>query len=294
MLVRGPTPVLPVLAQVWQKPLALLLVADATIGLENLPQPRWRKSLIRTYATWYQRQQDSIAKRSLTFVNSRLLYQKYEQQVPNLIETQTTTLRMNDFFDRTDTCKEVPYRLLYTGRMSRMKGLCEMVKALSLLINDGFDVVLDLVGMVEANDPILDEIAQLALSLGVEKCVQFHGYKPAGAELLAYYRRADIYIIASQASSEGFPRTIWEAMASSVPVIATTVGSIPSYISDTALLVPPKDPVALAQCVKKLLTNPMLRQILIQKGMQLARLNTLERRSEEMTAHIQKWIRASC
>jgi glycosyltransferase involved in cell wall biosynthesis len=292
MLVRTPTPLLPIISSAWRKPLTLLVVGNYVAGIDPLPQPRWRKELIRVWAYWIQHQQMQAAKRSLTFVNSHLLYEQLFLKVPNLIETRTTTLNEGDFYHRTDTCKTPPYRLLYTGRIDRVKGLFEIVEALSLLLTSGFDVVLDLVGIPAKGDLILDELAARARSLHIGERVRYHGYKAAGAELLSYYRQADIFITASK-SYEGFPRTIWEAMASSVPVVATRVGSIPAFIDDAAILVPPKQVPALARAVEDLLTDPHLRQQLIQKGMDLAQNNTLEKRAEEMITHIERWLKLS-
>lgn len=290
MLVRGPTPLLPVLSTVWRRPLVLLLVGDNVVGIENLPQPRWRKVLIRAWAEWIQSHHLRIARRSLTFVNSRVLYDELHSQARYLVETRTTTLGETDFYHRVDTCQAAPYRILYAGRLARHKGLFEIVEALAHLISSGFDVVLDLVGMTEKSDPLLAELGGLAHTLGVERRVRYHGYKAAGDELLAYYRRADIFVTAPQSSSEGFPRTIWEAMASGLPVVATAVGSIPAYVGDAALMVPPKQSHVLAQAVTALLTDKALRQHLIQEGMALARANTLERRAEEMVNHIEHWL----
>jgi glycosyltransferase involved in cell wall biosynthesis len=290
LLVRAPTPLLPILAPSWDKKLVLLIVADAVAGIENLPQPRWRKRLIRVYANWNKRRQLEIAKTSLTFVNSSLLYDEYQGHIPNLMQTRTTTLSEVDFYKRSDTCITPPYRLLFTGRMTRTKGLFEIVECLSNLTKSGFDVVLDLVGMVEQGDATLTDLFQFAHSLGVGDRVQYHGYKTAGPELLSYYRQADIYITASQASSEGFPRTIWEAMASSMPVVATSVGSIPSFVGGAAVLVPPKQVDSLTDAVRGLLTNPELRRRLIRRGMELAKNNTLERRAKELVERVENWV----
>ena len=138
--------------------MALLMVSDAVEGIENLPQPRWRKALIRAHAHWYQAQQTRIAQRCLVFVNSRLLYDQLHGMIPNLVETRTTTLREEDFFQRADTCAKPPYRMLYAGRMARIKGLFEIVAALAQLVDAGFDLVLDLVGMVDRGDPVLEEL----------------------------------------------------------------------------------------------------------------------------------------
>jgi glycosyltransferase involved in cell wall biosynthesis len=290
MLVRVPTPLLPILASFWNKPFALLVVGDYVSGVDALLQPRWRKEIIRLWSRWNQHQQMRIAKRSITFVNSHLRYDQLCLKLPNLIETQTTTLRENDFYYRTDTCLTVPYRLLYTGRLIRAKGVFDIVESLSQLVFSGFNVVLDLVGMVDKADPVLDDLNNLARSFGIEERIRYHGYKPAGVELLKYYRQADIYISASQILSEGFPRTIWEAMASSLPVVATKVGSVPAFISGAAVLIPRKNVPALTQAVKDLLTMPDLRQKLIREGMVLARDNTLEKRAEEMVTRIEQWL----
>jgi len=290
MLVRTPTPLLPILASEWKKPLVLMIVADNLTGLENLPQPIWRRKLMHLWALWLDLNQQSVSKHSLNFVNSHLLFNQLQPSTQNLIETRTTTLCKNDFFERYDTCQNPPYHLLFTGRLTRSKGLFEIVTSISQLVTLGFDVVLDMVGMVEKGDSVLDELKNLAISLGVADRITYHGYKTAGPTLLDFYRKADIYVIAPQASSEGFPRTIWEAMASSIPVVATKVGSIPDFIEDAALLVPPKDAAALTIAISTLLTNSEIRRLLISKGMIVARENTLEKRAEEMISSIQFWL----
>ena len=206
-------------------PTALLLVGDAVALVDDSRQPLWRREAIRLLWQWNRRRQDQVARRSLTFVNSRELFRQLQPKIHNLVETRTTTLTRADFFDREDTCTHAPYHLLYTGRMTRGKGLIEMVEALALLVQSGEDVVLDLVGWPEKGDDVLEELKQVAGRLQVAERVTFHGPKPAGPELYAHYREADIYVIASK-TSEGFPRTIWEAMAR-LPVVATRVGSIP-------------------------------------------------------------------
>jgi glycosyltransferase involved in cell wall biosynthesis len=289
LLVRAPTPLLPVLASAWKKPMTLLVVGDYLNGIDDLPQPAWRKELIRWWARWNQSQQLHIAKRCLTFVNSRVLYQQMQPQLPDLIETQTTTLDEGDFYERVDTCATPPYHLLYTGRIDRAKGLFEIIHALAQLIQMGFDVILNLVGLPAPGDTILDEIAALAQSLGIAERVVYHGYKKVGSELLSYYRQADIYVTASR-KSEGFPRTIWEAMASSLPVVSTQVGSIPAFAGDSVLLVPPMDVTALTQAIASLFSQADLRRELIRKGLALAHENTLQKRASEMVAQIETWM----
>lgn len=290
LLLRGPSPLLPAFAKAaGDLPIALLLVGDYLAGVDDLPQPRWRKELIRVWSRWNQRRQLSVARHSLTFVNSHMLYEQLKPYVPRLVETRTTTLSEADFFHRVDTCQMPPYHLLYTGRMDRAKGLMEMVAALAILAERGYDCVLDLVGMVVKGDPVLNEIQQKADEAGIAGRVIYHGYKPLGPQLNEFYRKADIYLIASQAS-EGFPRTIWEAMASSLPVVATRVGSITDFVEGAAKLIQPRDVKELVLAISELINNREMRQNYIREGRKLAQENTLEKRSLELIDHIRSFL----
>jgi glycosyltransferase involved in cell wall biosynthesis len=289
LLLRGPSPLLPALADAARPvPTALLLVGDAVAVASDSHQPLWRRAAIRLLWQWNRRRQDQIARRTLTFVNSGKLFREMQPTVPNLVETRTTTLTRTDFFDREDTCTCAPYHLLYTGRMTRGKGLIEMVEALALLRHAGEDVVLDLVGWPEKSDDVLEEMQQVASRLKMAERVRFHGPKAAGPKLYAHYRESDIYVIASK-TSEGFPRTIWEAMAHSLPVVATRVGSIPDCVQDAALIVEPNSTRELAGALRDILHNPAKRRGMIKRGRELAADVTLERQTEAMVQRLKSW-----
>ena len=71
-----------------------------------------------------------------------------------------------------------------------------------------------------------------------------------------YYETADIFVCPSD--TEGLSNVILEAMAFSIPVIATNVGGNPEIVvhEKNGLLVPPKDSSALANAVKMLISEP--------------------------------------
>ena len=290
LLVRGPSPLLPVVSEACENlPTSLLIVGDYLAGVDDLPQPRWRKELIRIWSIWNSQRQFKIAERSLTFVNSHLLYQQFEGKIPNLIETKTTTLSINDFYLRNDTCIIKPIQLLYTGRIDRAKGLLDILEAMNILVVKGVDIDFNIVGMKVQGDLILDEILTKSKEYGLLERVKYHGYYPLGPDLFKFYKLADIYIIASQAS-EGFPRTIWEAMAHSLPVIATRVGSIPDYVEGAASLVNPRSPQELSNAISKILSDQEYRKKIIQNGFQLAKQNTLDIRAKEMIASMERYV----
>ncbi len=105
--------------------------------------------------------------------------------------------------------------------------------------------------------PCRGELESLARELGLEKDVLFLGSRQDIPQLLALM---DVAVLPSL--EEGFPNAVLEAMAVSKPVVATRVGGTPEAVvhGKTGLLVPPRDPRALADAILELLGDPRLAQ----------------------------------
>jgi glycosyltransferase involved in cell wall biosynthesis len=66
---------------------------------------------------------------------------------------------------------------------------------------------------------------------------------------------SDVYVSASH--WEGLPLTVLEAMAAGLPIVATGVGDVPRVVvAGTGVIVPPRDPSALAKALRNLLAEP--------------------------------------
>jgi glycosyltransferase involved in cell wall biosynthesis len=78
----------------------------------------------------------------------------------------------------------------------------------------------------------------------------------ATRQMAPYYAAADVVAISS--IKEGSPNVLLEAMAARVPVVATRVGGIPEIVThqESALLVPPGNPTALADALAHVLSHP--------------------------------------
>lgn len=93
---------------------------------------------------------------------------------------------------------------------------------------------------------------------GLEQRILFLG---SMAELSPEYDGADLFVLPSL--FEGYGMAFAEAMAHGLPVIAARAGAVPDVVPESAgILVPPGDTQALAEALRRLLTEPALRQSL--------------------------------
>ena len=156
--------------------------------------------------------------------------------------------------------------LLQLGRMVQRKGVDNVIEALTKLKYTGARTRLIIVGGEEevcglGYNPEIARLKQLAKDLGVQHAVTFAGRK-GREELKYFYAAADIFITTPW--YEPFGITPLEAMACGTPVIGADVGGIKYSVLDgkTGLLVPPKDPRALAEKINELLLRrPVLEEM---------------------------------
>jgi D-inositol-3-phosphate glycosyltransferase len=153
--------------------------------------------------------------------------------------------------------------IAYVGRLLPRKDVRNIVRAVGLLARqhslDGPLPLLLIVGGESTEpDPVvtpeIGELQQLASDCGVSDLLRFTGRRQRN-ELRWCYGAADVAITTPW--YEPFGLTPLEAMACGVPVIGSAVGGITFTVADgeTGLLVPPRDPVALAAAIRDLLAN---------------------------------------
>jgi glycosyltransferase involved in cell wall biosynthesis len=97
-------------------------------------------------------------------------------------------------------------------------------------------------------------------------------------DLLELYRAADLLVCPSVSEGFGFP--VLEAMACGCPVIAADAGSVPEVCAGAALLVPPRDTVALTAALRRALGDAELRRVLSENGIGRAAAFTWARTGE--------------
>lgn len=169
---------------------------------------------------------------------------------------------------------DVP-RLLFVGYLRPEKGVDVLLDAFDR-IRATRPATLTLAGgadrLTQAERQIHTRIAQSPFSSDIHTL----GHVEFGPPLFDLYRTHDALILPSR--SEGTPRVLIEARAFNCPVIATTVGGIPTSVTSDhdGLLVPPDDATALAAAIARLLDDAELRRQLIEHGHQRALVTALE------------------
>lgn len=170
---------------------------------------------------------------------------------------------------------------LFLGRLSPVKGPDVLIDAVRLLRDRQPEACFVLAGDGQLRAP-LEEAVQ---AQGLQGQVMFAGFV-ARENVADYLAASDLLVLPSR--SEGLPHAVLEAMAFSLPVVASAVGGVPEAVSDgvTGALVPPEDPRALADALESLLADAERRAAMGAAGRQAfdAREHTWDRVARELEA----------
>ncbi|HPD31005.1 MAG TPA: glycosyltransferase family 4 protein [Phycisphaerae bacterium] len=150
---------------------------------------------------------------------------------------------------------QAPVKILFLNRVEPAKGIWELLEALGTVLERS-NACARIVGPEpDCGGELMSRIGQLGLQdrIRLEPAVQGQAKEKA-------YLSADIYVLPSHV--EGMPLGLLEAMSYGLPCIATPVGGVPSVIDHdrNGLLVPPKDPRALAAAILRLTQDASARR----------------------------------
>ena len=146
------------------------------------------------------------------------------------------------------------------GRLVPPKGFTHLVDAVAMLVQEGRDMRLDLVGTGEEEEALHAQVD----TLGLHKHVRFRGALSQPHTRAAIRQAAALAVpcvVAPDGNRDGLPAVLLEAMALGTPCVATAVTGIPEAVTadHTGLLVPPEDPATLAKALARLLDDADLR-----------------------------------
>jgi glycosyltransferase involved in cell wall biosynthesis len=160
---------------------------------------------------------------------------------------------------------EVPTpRVGFIGRLEPVKGLDDLFDAFDKLTTTP-------VGLVIAGDGSERRRLQARIDGTHVRAHTARIIPPVSyTDMPAFLKSLDILVLPSVTilpmHREQFGRVLVEAMAAGIPVIGSSSGAIPEVIGDAGLVVPERDPAALADAINRLLNDGELRQALVERG----------------------------
>ncbi len=166
--------------------------------------------------------------------------------------------------------------ILHVGTIEPRKNLSRLLEAFNALLKDWPDLKLVLIGK---KGWLYDSFFRRLQTLGLEEHVIFPGFVDE-ADLPACYQLAELFVYPSL--YEGFGLPPLEAMASGTPVVSSNSSSLPEVVGQAGLLVDPTNTAALTQALRRVLTDPILRADLAQRGLVQAQKFSWQKAVDEL------------
>ncbi|EGB15231.1 glycosyl transferase group 1 [Pseudodesulfovibrio mercurii] len=166
-----------------------------------------------------------------------------------------------------------PYNILTVARFVEKKGIDTVLQALAELRAQGLDFRYTLVG--EGKAKFNRRIKHLVHDLGLDDVTTLTG-TITHDEVIRLLDHTDCFTLgcrkAKDGDRDGIPNVVAEAMATGVPVAATDVSGVPELVTHerTGLLCPSNDPRALAEIIRRALTDNDLRRTIIPAAVERA------------------------
>ncbi|MBI2865628.1 MAG: glycosyltransferase [Chloroflexi bacterium] len=228
-----------------------------------------QKNLLRFYAPFLQRvlsRADAIIATSPNYVSSSPYLSRFADKcavIPFGVDLS--------WLDRPDETKVASIRqrygspiVFFVGRFRYYKGLHYLIEAMKSV-----SATLLLCGSGPQEPELRDQVERE----GLEGKVAFLG-EVGDAELPNYYHAGDIFAFPACERSEAFGISMVEAMACGLPAVCTELGTGTTFVNQhgvTGLVVPPRDPRALAEALGRLAADETLRRRLATAARERAR-----------------------
>lgn len=218
-------------------------------GIKKTSQSAMGRTLIK-YAF---RDSDIICLSQHHLLDLNGLAQRQPYIVPNGIKVEKTFLHLADEYVATG--RRLP-KILFLSNLSRKKGIPDLIAALAILKNRGYDFDVSLVG--NEWDLSFDDINIMITQAGLSGKIKLEGAK-FGKEKFEFISQSDIFVFPTY--FELFPGVILEAMQFGKAIVTTFEGSIPEIIENykDGIMVKQQDPEALANGISYLIDQPARR-----------------------------------
>lgn len=216
--------------------------------------------------------------RTITCGSNYLRERLLELGVVDASCVRVVPMPVNPVFEVASSTFRVSNRTVLTvARLTKQKSIDTLIDAIALVP----DARLRIIG----DGPERATLEQRVRDLKLDNRVEFVGALPQ-TELPQHYATCAAFVLPS--IREGMGLVLAEALLCGAPVIATNSGGVTDIVrnGETGLLVPERDPRALANAIEKMLSDRVLAQQLVQAGAQFVRAHYTAERVAEQFAEI--------
>jgi len=259
------------LLQVLSLPMHMFLLCRAMIGADAIHvrcpgnlgllgvvlAPFFSKKLIAKYAgqwpdydgePWSYRLQKKIL-RSRWWNAPVTVYGEWPDEPQHVVPFFTSMMTRQQVADAVAGSKEkkleAPIRIVFSGRLSKEKGVHHLIDAVGILKERGLGVDVAIVG----NGVEFDSLKKQIAALGIADRVKMVGDVPYEAGL-EYFKWGHILVLPSQ--SEGFPKVLAEAMCHGMVCIGTDSGLVPKMLEGRGIVLDSVSAKSIADAIEQI------------------------------------------
>jgi glycosyltransferase involved in cell wall biosynthesis len=184
---------------------------------------------------------------------------------------------LQESFPQVENSGEEPFRLLFVSRLIPTKGLLETIRAGARLHDNGFNLILNVLGEGETRAAAED----LVNSLNKAEIIHFHGHV-AEEKVREFYCRSDLLVFPTF-HQEGFQMVVFNALAFGLPIVTTRIRAAADYLreGENCLFCEPKNAESVAKKILEIIENPSLREKMSENNRKLADSFTAEKIAPE-------------
>ena len=227
-----------IIAPLFSRRLVAKYAAQWPDGPNDALTARWQKAVLRS--NWWQ--------------GPVTVYGEWPDQPRHIVPFFTSLLTTTHMERARQSASRFwdgqPLRILYTGRLTKSKNVDVLLRAVAQNRGDGLEVRCTVIG----EGPEESSLRALAGSLGIVDAIEFTG----GIEFEKVIERLERgHVLALVSETEGWPKSIAEAMAFGLVCIGSNRGFVPKMLADgRGIAVAPRDQEALAKAIGDVARNP--------------------------------------